>query len=682
MFSGQRRHASARRDLADGVAANLDDDEVAGGVERKSGGTVEFRRRALAVGSRVVGSRGAGECRHDSGRGHLSDQPDVPVRHIQVACCVGHEPRRIVEAGGAAAAILAPALARPAGEGCHPAVPVEASEGVVSGIRDHDFSPCRHGEAGGRIEAGGTGRSVGRTGLVPIAGHRGHAPLGRKTSDRIAIGEEKGSARLECQGADETEAGSGARAIDEPCDSGLAGQRGEGRVSRGGERQDGCAGLHRLIAPPDDGSVEPHVGGAWVHQSQRGAGGSRDIHSIPTPLHRRITGSFDRKCRGGARGHIDLARLGHIVGHSLANGMVAGVGDVESALGVDRDAARRAEAGLRAVAIPGPRQAGAPAHGGHGSARRHPANGLVAPVHDEHVARGRIHRDSLGTLKPGGAADAVTAARDVAHTGDHGGGAVGSRFQDDITLSEVRGVANPRGVEGQSEIGIPLRPRSAELRYRCHGTVRTDAPQGSARLADEEIPVVVQGEAVRGHETRLAGRAVDPDAAARAAGQRPGQSQARDSPKGAITLIGYDDVTLGIDHDAGRAAEGNRSAGMVCAAAESRQTRKRRDCAGRRDPADGVVAGVSDVEVQGGIDREAGGAIEPGVAARAIRRARATCQSGEGGDRALGSDSTDGVIAGVGHVDGAEGIDRHAGGTRKTGGAPIAVGAAATVHSG
>ena len=101
-----------------------------------------------------------------------------------------------------------------------------------------------------------------------------------------------------------------------------------------------------------------------------------------------------------------------------------------------------------------------------------------------------------------------------------------------------------------------------------------------------------------------------------------------------------------------------------------------RDHSGGGDFSNGVVAGIGDVEVALGINDQALRIAEAGVVVVSISVAGVFGHSGQGADGAVGGDFADGVVVAFGDIDVACGVGGDAGGGVETGAASGAVGAA------
>ena len=87
------------------------------------------------------------------------------------------------------------------------------------------------------------------------------------------------------------------------------------------------------------------------------------------------------------------------------------------------------------------------------------------------------------------------------------------------------------------------------------------------------------------------------------------------------------------------------------------------DAGGEVELADAVVVGVGDVEVVGGVESEALRRVECGGGGRAIVAGEALCTcSGNGGDVAGGIDFANDVVRGLHKVEVAGGVEGHCGG--------------------
>ena len=103
----------------------------------------------------------------------------------------------------------------------------------------------------------------------------------------------------------------------------------------------------------------------------------------------------------------------------------------------------------------------------------------------------------------------------------------------------------------------------------------------------------------------------------------------------------------------------------------ARRADNRRCRPGRRDLADRRVVDVSDMDVARGIDRDTFRWVEPRRTARAIGAARDTRLLGKRSDDTGGRDLADRIVAGVGDIDVARGIDGGAARRAEAGDGPV-----------
>ena len=162
--SGQGRHHSGRRDLANGVVAHIRNIEIAVCIRRRSFGLIKLRRTARAVGgTRDTGA--SGERYHRSAGHDLADGVVACVRDINVAVCIHGDTFGLIKPRSRARAVVAASNTGASSQGRHNHRPTGCRVGVAVVLRDavdHRIEP--------HINGAPVGGEVGER-LAP-AGHR------------------------------------------------------------------------------------------------------------------------------------------------------------------------------------------------------------------------------------------------------------------------------------------------------------------------------------------------------------------------------------------------------------------------------------------------------------------------------------------------------------------------------
>ena len=183
-----------------------------------------------------------------------------------------------------------------------------------------------------------------------------------------------------------------------------------------------------------------------------------------------------------------------------------------------------------------------------------------------------------------------------------------------------------------------------------------------ARIGDVNIAQSVDRDTVGLLESRKAAVAIHRAADAGDAGDRAHIARGGDAAQRVVERI--DNINVGrgarFHRDAFGLAEAGERTESIGRAAEAGRTGERDDVAAA-DFADGVVAGVGDVNVARGIHGEAVGVREAGGGqSGTVGRAGDACGARDGGDVASLVDAADRAIKGVGHIDDVVEIDRDA----------------------
>ena len=124
----------------------------------------------------------------------------------------------------------------------------------------------------------------------------------------------------------------------------------------------------------------------------------------------------------------------------------------------------------------------------------------------------------------------------------------------------------------------------------------------------------------------------------------------------AVLAVGDQDAASRVHHQRGRGVEA-RGMGRPIEVAGNAVASHRGDKAVGRDAPDAVVVGVGHEHVAGPVDRHADRPVEQRLASNAVAVAWLAI-AGKCGDHARRRDLADRVIAGVGHIQVAAGVDR------------------------
>ncbi|MNS29471.1 hypothetical protein D3C72_614720 [compost metagenome] len=365
------------------------------------------------------------------------------------------------------------------------------------------------------------------------------------------------------------------------------------------------------------------------------------------------SGALGEARRAAARQRGDGA-----VGGDLADAVVVGVGHVEGAGGVGDDGARVVELGARgrAVGVAGRARA---RHRRDGAVRRDAADAVVVVVRDQQRARG-LPEDAVGAAQHRHGLAAVFEARH-AGAGVGADGAVGRHLADHVVVG-VGDVEVARGVEagatrrhehghGGRAVGQAGEAVAGQGGHHAGGGHLAHALVGAVR--HDQLASGVHGDAVGRVEERGGAGAVG---VAVAAGDRADDARGRDLADAVVGALGDVEVARGIHRQGARVVELGDRAGAVGGAGRARAGQGGGGAV-RGDLADAVVARVRHVDRAGGVHGHAAGAVELGGGGAALGVARAGAAA-EGADQAGGRDLADGVVAGVGHVDVARSVHR------------------------
>jgi hypothetical protein len=156
------------------------------------------------------------------------------------------------------------------------------------------------------------------------------------------------------------------------------------------------------------------------------------------------------------------------------------------------------------------------------------------------------------------------------------------------------------------------------------------------------------------------------------------EARGADAADRVVAPVGYVDVTRGVDHDPVRVAEAGLGAVAVDVTGGSIPGEGGDDSVGS-DLADALAAVLGDVEVALGIAGDAGGLHEPGAGAGSVGEA-GLAVADPGADRAVGGDSPDGVVVELGDEEDAGFVDDEVVGEVQARGCLAAV--AVTAHAG
>jgi hypothetical protein len=195
--------------------------------------------------------------------------------------------------------------------------------------------------------------------------------------------------------------------------------------------------------------------------------------------------------------------------------------------------------------------------------------------------------------------------------------------------------------------------------------IGTDPADGVvARVGDPQRAGVVDGQAAGRVQPGDTGRPVGP-ARPVPAGHRAYLAVAADHADAVVVAVGDPHLTLPIDGHCQRPVE-QRLRGRSVAEARRAVAGQRGDAAIGRDLADRMVAGVGHVEVAGGVDRQTGRRVEGGRGATAVAQPLGRA-AGQRVDLAFGRQAANAVVlAAVGHVQRAGAAEGQAIGVGKT----------------
>jgi hypothetical protein len=224
------------------------------------------------------------------------------------------------------------------------------------------------------------------------------------------------------------------------------------------------------------------------------------------------------------------------------------------------------------------------------------------------------------------------------------------------------------GVEGGAVGGAEIERRAGK---RADGAIGSDAADCVvAGVGDVEVAGAIAGEAERKVETRGGADPVGRSGGAERAGNRGDDTGRRDAADGVVVGVGDVEVAGVVAREALRIIETRVCPRAVHRARRAGRAGYGRDLAGRGDAADGVVVEVGDEEVAGGVEGQAARPGEVGGGAGAIGLAGG-CGAVLGKHGAGGGELPDRVVVEAGDIDGAGGINRHAGQAvgRRAGGA-------------
>src|SRR6185436_11508105 len=200
----------------------------------------------------------------------------------------------------------------------------------------------------------------------------------------------------------------------------------------------------------------------------------------------------------------------------------------------------------------------------------------------------------------------------------------------------------------------------------AHGASQRRHAPGGGDLADGSVEFVgnvnVAG-VVDCHvewviETCRRAQAVRASRHACGAGQRRRDPSCGDLADGVVAGVGDVDVAGAVDYHSAGAAEVHRGTCAVLTPRYARGAGQRRHDSGGRDLADGVAEKVGDVDVAGAVNRHATGAVEARRGARAVRATRHARDAGQRCHDPGGGDLADGGVECIRNVNVASDVDR------------------------
>ena len=366
------------------------------------------------------------------------------------------------------------------------------------------------------------------------------------------------------------------------------------------------------------------AGGSGGTRERRGNAGGRDpadrgVERVGhVEVARTVAGECARlaKARRGsgsvARGRSDAGEGGDDARRrDAADRVVARVGHVERAVGQRGETGRKIELRGRARAGGTARMFGsAGQRGDRRAARGDPAHGVVAGVRHEHVAR-RIHGDGTRQEELRREPRGIGGAGDSSGAGQRGDRAGGGDFANGV-VARISDVEIARTIERQTGRlvdagGAPLPVRRTRA-ARIAGADRDRA--GADDAAHDVVPPVGEVDGLAVGRDGDAARGVHGRIGRREI-ERGDDARRGDLANRAVGGVGDVDIARRVDCQVQRRSEARGGPGGIGRAPRARRTGKRGDGARRRDLADGAVAGVGDVEVAVLVARHAGGIEEP-----------------------------------------------------------------------
>jgi len=723
--AGQSSDKAAGGDFPNRVVGEIPHVEVAGRIHRDADGLVELGAAARAIHTAGLTGR-SGERGDRPGRGDLPDGVVASVGHIEIACGVHGHAARAVETRGGAGAIGTAGDARRTGNSRHGAGGGDFADDVVIRIRDINIAggidrrAARAGETGGGAGAVGRARRAGGT-----AGERGEGErlsvfrddegsggrafvvgIGDGGDHRVAARNDRdgGAAvvidRRRQAGGDGGDGGALGRAVvgedTEVAEEDARRDRSNHeRAGGGAEKADAASGRdHRIragIGGRSGASIVRESHGQTGRIRRRGGAEASAIKSLVQisqghdgilSRHREDKrGSANAKCIGGRKGNREGAggcdgagnHSGGRVQRQAGRQRIGRVGGGDAAVG-DREVEGLPDDGD---------EGGGTGDRGRRGRRNAEADGVVDGISHVKIALG-IDRDGSRGIEQDHGAGSVPASD---HPGRSGQGERDRAREDlsDRLIDGFRHVNVSHRIDGDAggppEAGgvpDPIRaaPRVPFPRQSFDGSPRSDGANpvivgiGHINVAGG-IDREVQGrvEFGGGASSEAGARLADP------AGQVRHHLAGGDSADGVVAGVRDIDVAARIHCDAAGSVEPRGAAGAIGATRQTRAAGERRHHAGGRDHPHRVVAGVGDVNVAGRIHGNRRGRIEKGGAAGSIGTPTLTRATRERGHRAARSDDPDGVVAGVRHVKVPGRVDRQTTGVAEERGAVGSVGA-------
>ena len=372
----------------------------------------------------------------------------------------------------------------------------------------------------------------------------------------------------------------------------------------------------------------------------------------------------------------------------FADARVPAVGDVKVAGGIHGDAVGIGQLGAGGRTVVAAKALRPVSRYGGDDPIRHLADAGVTGVGDVQVAGG-IHRDAVG-IKQLGAGRRTAIAEGCAasrHGRDHAtrnlADAVIIRIGDVEVAGGIHGDASGIVQLGAGGLAVTAIACRSVSRHGGHRSVRDFADAVVIRIGDVQVAGGIHGDAFGIVQLDGRGRALTA-VACRSVSRHGGddRSVGKNLADALVIRIGDVQVESRIHGDASGRVQLGAGGQSVVAAESFRPVSRHRGDRSIENHADALVRGVGDVQVAGGIHGDALGILQLGAGGRAVVAAVARRPvSRHGGDESIG-DLADAVVPRVGDVDDAAGgIHGDAGGRVQLGAGGRAVVAAVASRS-